>query len=1137
MDSFVHLHVHTEYSLLDGACRIKQLVFRACELGQRAVAMTDHGGMYGAIEFYRAAKEAGLRPILGCEVYTTQGSRKDRPHGREQATGHLVLLAENNIGYQNLMKIVSLAQLEGFYYKPRVDFELLEQYHEGIIALSACIAGDIPRAILQGNESGAKKLLQRFLSIFGKDNFFIELQNQGLSQQPGLNAKLYALAKEAGVGVVATNDVHYVTREDAKTQDILMCIQTGKTLQDPDRLRFETEEFYLKSGREMEQVMGLYPEALEQTAVIAERCSVELEFGVPHLPAFPVEGDSFAYLKQLCQQGIEKKYQPVTREVTDRLAYELEVIRSMGFVDYFLIVWDYVKYAKDHQIPVGPGRGSAAGSIVSYALDISTVDPIRYDLLFERFLNPERVSMPDIDIDFCYERRDEVIDYVVRKYGENRVAQIVTFGTMAARAAVRDVGRVLDIPYAKADKAAKLVGKELKITLEEAMKKPEIQELIQQDREMKTLFEYARKVEGMVHHTSTHAAGILISAEDTVNFVPLIRQQGNVTTQFTMEHIEALGLLKMDFLGLRNLTIIRQAETLIETLRGEKVNMEELPLDEPETFRMIASGKTDGLFQLESAGMKQFMRDLQPDCLEDVIAGTSLYRPGPAKSIPDYVYRKQHPEEIRYAHPLLEDILAPTYGCIVYQEQVMQIVQRLAGYSLGQADLVRRAMSKKKADVMAREQERFISGAREKGVPEKTARQIYDEIVDFAKYAFNKSHAAAYAVLSYRTAWLKAHYPAEFMAAVLTNQLDNLTKLSEYMQASGQMGIQVLPQCIHQSMDAFAPDREGKIHFGLAAVKNVGRNAVLAILEERKKGTFHGFYEFLERTSGGEINKRMVESLICCGAFDSLDGNRAQYLAVYEAWMDQIGEEKRSNLEGQFSLFEEAGQSHQPTFPDLEEFDRKTLLSMEQEMIGLYLSGNPLEEYRGLLEGAARNHSGEVAEEQHGKTVVLAGMVTEVKRKKTKAGSQMALFRLLDLQGTADILVFPNVLKKADRLIAQEQLVTLEGTVSAEENGTVRVLAQKIEPINAEQSQRPQALILKLQSGQQDGVLRILNRFSGGTTQVYLYLEDHRQWRKAQQDKWVFCSDVLLNELIRLLGRERVELKYPEKDSEAKKNS
>ena len=1126
MDSFVHLHVHTEYSLLDGACRIKQLIARARELGQKAIAMTDHGVMFGAVEFYQAAREAGIQPILGCEVYTTQGNRKDKSHGRgEQGPGHLVLLAENNTGYRNLMKIVSQAQLEGFYYKPRVDFALLEQYHEGIIALSACVAGDIPRAILQGNENGAKKLLQRFVGIFGKEHFFIELQNQGLSLQPGLNAKLYALAKEEGVEVVATNDVHYCTKEDAKTQDILMCIQTGKTLQDPDRMRFETEEFYLKSQQEMEQVMGLYPEALEQAGKIAARCCVELEFGVLHLPAFPVEGDSFAFLRQLCQEGIEKKYHPLTQQVKDRLAYELDVIRSMGFVDYFLIVWDYVKYAKDHQISVGPGRGSAAGSIVAYALDISTVDPVRYDLLFERFLNPERISMPDIDIDFCYERRDEVIDYVVRKYGENRVAQIVTFGTMAARAAVRDVGRVLDIPYAKVDKAAKLVGKELKITLEDAMKKPEIKELMQSDSEMKTLFQYAQKVEGMVHHTSTHAAGILISAEDTVNFVPLIRQQGNITTQFTMEYIEALGLLKMDFLGLRNLTIIRQAEELIETLRGVKINMEEISLDDEATYQLIASGKTDGLFQLESAGMKQFMRDLQPDCLEDIIAGISLYRPGPAKSIPDYIYRKQHPEAIQYAHPLLEDILSPTYGCIVYQEQVMQIVQRLAGYSLGQADLVRRAMSKKKTDVMARERERFVNGAQEKGIPEETAVAIYDEIVDFAKYAFNKSHAAAYAVLSYRTGWLKAHYPAEFMAAVLTNQLDNLPKLSEYMRECARMGLQVLPPDVNESLDVFAPAKDGKIHFGLAAVKNVGRNAIGLILEERKNGPFHDFYDFLRRTCCPEINKRMVESLIRCGAFDRLDGNRAQYLAVYESWMDRIAGEKRNNLEGQFSLFETAEQSHHPTFPELKEFDRKALLSMEQEMIGLYLSGNPLDEYRGLLEGAARNNTGQISEDWHGKTVELAGMVTSPKRKKTKNGGQMAAFRLLDLEGTMEVLVFPNVLKKADRMVAQEQLIFLEGTVSVEENGVIRLLAQKIDLMNTKQTLRPQALILTLQSGQQTSVRHLLDRFSGGTTQVYLYLEDVGQWRKAQREKWVFCSDVLLNELNRLLGQDHVQVK------------
>ncbi len=1122
MDSFVHLHVHTEYSLLDGACRIRELISRAKELGQTAVALTDHGVMYGAVEFYKIAKENGIHPILGCEVYTTLGSLQDKSHVRE-SIGHLVLLAENNTGYRNLMRIVTTAQLDGFYYKPRVDFALLEQYHEGIIALSACMSGDIPHALLQGNEALARKLTERYCDIFGKNHFFIELQNQGIGEQTGLNSKLYALAKEFGLGIVATNDVHYCTREDAVTQDILMCIQTGKTLQDPDRMKFETEEFYLKSGQEMERALGMYPECLTTPWEIANRCQVTLDFDTVHLPEFPVEGDSFAYLKRLCLEGIKKKYHPVTETVQKRLEYELDVIRSMGYVDYFLIVWDYVKYAKDHGISVGPGRGSAAGSIVSYALDISTVDPIKYDLLFERFLNPERVSMPDIDIDFCYERRDEVIDYVVEKYGKNRVAQIVTFGTMAARAAVRDVGRVLGLPYNQVDKAAKLLDP--KLTLAEAMESSSIKQLIETDPDISNLFDYAKKVEGMVHHTSTHAAGILISAEDTVNFVPLIRQQGNVTTQFTMEHLESQGLLKMDFLGLRNLTIIRQAEQLIEKLRGRQVDMEQVSMEDEATYRLIASGKTDGLFQLESAGMKQFMRDLKPDCLEDIIAGISLYRPGPANGIPDYVYRKQHPNEITYAHPLLEDILSPTYGCIVYQEQVMQIVQRLAGYSLGRADLVRRAMSKKKADVMEREEEHFIRGAAEKGVPEETARKLYDEIVNFAKYAFNKSHAAAYAVLSYRTGWLKAHYPAEFMAAVLTNHLDNLPKLSYYMQECSNMGLTVQPPNINESMDVFAPTADGKIHFGLAAVKNVGRNAINVILEERKKGKFNGFYEFLKRTCCGEVNKRMVESLILCGAFDCLDGNRAKYLQVYEEWMEQIASEKRNNLEGQFSLFGGGELSYRPVFPNVEEFDKRTLLSMEQEMIGLYLSGNPLEEYKGLLEGFAKHYTGEITKNWNEKQMILAGMVTNPKRKKTKNGGVMATFQLMDLQGTVDVLVFPNLLTRVDRLINQEQLVLLEGTVSIEENQTVKMLAQKIEPINAEQTKRPDSLAIKLQSGQLETVKNLLDRFSGGTTAVYLYVEDLKQWRKAQQDKWVFCSDVLLNELKRLLGEDKVQTK------------
>ena len=1066
---FTHLHVHTEYSLLDGSNKIKEYVARVKELGMDSAAITDHGVMYGCIDFYRAAKEAGIRPILGCEVYVAPGSRFDKEAGGSSGRYyHLVLLAENNQGYANLMKIVSKGFVEGYYYKPRVDLELLKQYHEGIIALSACLAGEVARYLTRSMYEDAKEAALRYQEIFGENNFFLELQDHGIAQQQMVNQQLMRLHEETGIPMVATNDVHYTYQDDVESHDILLCLQTGKKLADEDRMRYEGGQYFVKSPQEMAELFPYALEALENTHKIAMRCNVEIEFGVTKLPRYDVpEGyTAWEYLNKLCFEGLQERYQPVTEELKERLTYELNTIQNMGYVDYFLIVWDFIKYARDHDIMVGPGRGSAAGSLVSYTLGITKLDPIKYDLLFERFLNPERVSMPDIDIDFCFERRQEVIDYVVRKYGKDRVVQIVTFGTLAARGVIRDVGRVMDLPYAQVDTIAKMIPNELNITIDKALKmNPELARVYAQDEQIHHLIDMAKRLEGLPRHTSMHAAGVVISQKDVDEYVPLSRaSDGTITTQFTMTTLEELGLLKMDFLGLRTLTVIQNAVHLIEKDTGIRLDMDKIDYDDKKVLDSIGTGKTDGIFQIESPGMKNFMKELKPQSLEDIIAGISLYRPGPMDFIPQYIRGKNHPETITYDCPQLESILKPTYGCIVYQEQVMQIVRSLAGYTLGRSDLVRRAMSKKKASVMEKERQNFVYGNEAEGVPgcivngieEKVANKIYDDMIDFAKYAFNKSHAAAYAVVSYQTAYLKYYYPVEFMAALMTSVIDNPSKVSEYILSCRKMGIQILPPDINCGEGAFSVDGNS-IRYGLSAIKSVGKPVIRAIVEERKAGgIFQNMKDFVTRMTGREINKRAIENFIKAGAFDCLEGNRHQKMMVYPRIVDSVVQERKNAMAGQMTLFDIVGEEDKKAFeislPDVPEYDKEALLAFEKEVLGVYISGHPLENYTAMMEknitaitsdfqpddeiGAARVRDGQ--------SVVVGGIITEKTVKYTKNNKVMAFLTLEDLVGTVEIIVFPRDYEKNHLLMDEESKVFIRGRVAAEDERASKMICEQI---------------------------------------------------------------------------------------------
>ena len=1067
---FTHLHVHTEYSLLDGSSKIKEITSRAKELGMKSLAITDHGVMYGVIDFYKAAKEVGIKPILGCEVYVAPGSRFDKQPGESESRYyHLVLLAENNTGYKNLMKIVSRGFTEGFYYKPRVDYEVLEQFHEGIIALSACLAGEVQRYLARGMYEAGCEAAKRYEGIFGKGNFFLELQDHGIPEQKYVNPQLIRMSQELGIDLVCTNDVHYTYAQDADAHDILLCIQTGKKVTDENRMRYDGGQYYLKSPEEMAELFPYAPQALENTCKIAERCNVEIEFGVTKVPHFEVpQGfDSWTYLNHLCNEGMKRRYPDADEEKKKRLEYELSVIHKMGYVDYFLIVWDYINYAKTHGIAVGPGRGSAAGSIVSYCLGITDIDPIKYSLIFERFLNPERVSMPDIDVDFCYERRQEVIDYVVEKYGKDCVVQIVTFGTMAARAVIKDVGRVLDLPYAMVDNIAKMVPREIGITIDKAIQEnPDLRNAYENDAQVHDLIDKSKRLEGLPRHASMHAAGVLISQKAVDEYVPVATgADGAVVAQFVMTTLEELGLLKMDFLGLRTLTVIQDAEKLARK-KNPEFSIDNINYEDKNVYDMISTGKCEGIFQLESAGMKNFMKELKPQSLEDVIAGISLYRPGPMDFIPQYIKGKNNPESVTYDTPLLKPILEPTYGCIVYQEQVMQIVQALAGYSLGRADLVRRAMSKKKASVMEKERQNFVYGNEAEGVPgcikngidEKTANKIYDEMIDFAKYAFNKSHAAAYAFVSYQTAWLKYYYPVEFMAALMTSCIDNPGKVAEYILSSRQMGISILPPDINRSEGKFTVDGQA-IRYGMAAVKGIGKPVMEAIVEERSaNGPFRSLKDFAERLSGKEVNKRTVENFIKAGAFDCFGVTRKQLMFVYANVLDDVAREKKDSLSGQMSLFdfvdETTKRSYETVYPDVGEYEKSDLLALEKEVLGIYVSGHPLEEQE---ECWRKNISAVTTDFQpdeetgfpavkDGEKEIVGGIITDKKIKYTKNNKTMAFLTLEDLVGSMEIVVFPRDYEKNAPMMQTDARVFIQGRVSAEDDKPSKLICEKIFP-------------------------------------------------------------------------------------------
>lgn len=1160
---FTHLHVHTEYSLLDGAAPVDKLVKKAKSMNMRALAITDHGVMYGVIDFYKAAVAEGIKPIIGCEVYVAPRTRFDKQHEYDSDLSHLVLLAKDNDGYHNLIKLVSDASIEGFYYRPRVDHDLLRRYSGGLVCLSACLAGEIPKLLLAGDYAGAKERALLYQDIYGKENYFIEIQDHGLDEQKRLNPMLVKLAHEIGAGLVATNDSHYIEKSDAPYQDVLMCIQMGKTVDDPDRMKFGTDEFYLKSGVQMQELFPYAPEAIANTNKIADMCNVTFDFDKTYLPHFDVpEGyDSFTYLRDLCYKGLSERYHPVTARETDRLEYELGVIRSMGYVDYFLIVWDFIKFAKDNKIPVGPGRGSGAGSIVAYSLNITTIDPLKYSLLFERFLNPERISMPDIDTDFCIDRRGEVIDYVVRKYGADHVAQIITFGTLKARAAVRDVGRALGVPLATVDMVAKLVPNELKMTLDKALDvSNELYDLYQSDETVKKLIDTARAVEGLPRHSGVHAAGVVITGEPASSYVPLqLSKDGVITTQYHMDNVGELGLLKMDFLGLRNLTVIKNAVDNIKLSRGEEVDIDHIDFERPEVYDMISAADTLGVFQLESNGMRDFIKELKPRTLEDIIAGISLFRPGPMEQIPRYIRNKNNPDKITYKHPLLEPILNVTYGCIIYQEQVLQIVQSLAGYPLGRADLLRRAMSKKKHDVMEKERQFFIYGQKDedgnvildgaiaRGVSESVAASIFDEIMDFASYAFNKSHAAAYAIIAYQTAYLKRFYTPEYMAALLSSMMSNTTKTVEYIADCTARGIELLPPDVNKSYYRFTVE-DGKIRFGLEAVKNVGHKLLLDIAQEREtNGPFKSFTNFLERMSGTELNKRSLESLIKCGTFDSLGANRRALMAVYEDLLSGITAQNRQNIAGQVSLFDDDGalgaEGDTDELPNLPEFDKRELLNMEKETIGLYLSGHPLDDYREKItqyssantaqinELATEDENGEFTVRsdgafQDGDLVTIGGIITGRRNKTTRSNSQMAFLTLEDLYGSVDVLVFPKIYEKFSPIMTVDSIVFLTGRVSLREDEAPKLLCERIVPYE-EFIARPQTLYLKLERGKEglwDEAKGVLTAHRGETP-VKVYFEQSNQVRSVSRDLFCTVNDALLADLIKIFGKNCVKVK------------
>lgn len=1161
--AFTHLHVHTEFSLLDGSNKIKEYVARVKELGMNSAAITDHGVMFGVIDFYKAAKAAGINPILGCEVYVAPNSRFDREaaHGEDRYY-HLVLLAENNEGYQNLMKIVSKGFVDGYYYKPRVDMEVLQQYHSGIIALSACLAGEVQRYLVKGLYDEAKKVAKKYENCFGKGNFFLELQDHGIPEQQMVNPQLVRMSQETGIELVATNDVHYTYAEDAEAHDILLCIQTGKKLSDENRMRYEGGQYYVKSEEEMRKLFSFASQAIDNTQKIADRCHVEIEFGVTKLPHFEVpEGyDSWTYLNKLCHEGLVKRYPDRHEELLPKLDYELNVIRKMGYVDYFLIVWDFINYARTHGIPVGPGRGSAAGSLVSYTTGITNIDPIKYNLLFERFLNPERVTMPDIDIDFCYERRSEVIDYVVKKYGKDCVSQIVTFGTLAAKGVIRDVGRVMDLPYSFCDTIAKMIPNELNITIEKALQmNPELRGMYESDENVRTLIDMSKRLEGLPRHTSMHAAGVVISQKAMDEYVPLSRaSDGTITTQFIMTTIEELGLLKMDFLGLRTLTVIKDAADLVYKNHGIKIDVNHIDYNDhtdpdavlidyndKKVLDYIGTGRTEGVFQLESAGMKNFMKELKPQSLEDIIAGIALYRPGPMDFIPKYLEGKNNRDSVTYDCPQLIPILEPTYGCIVYQEQVMQIVRDLAGYSLGRSDLLRRAMSKKKQAVMEKERQSFVYGNREEGVKgcikngisEEIANKIYDEMIDFAKYAFNKSHAAAYGVVAYQTAYLKYYYAAEFMAAMLTSVMDISTKVAEYVYSCRSMGIEILPPDINEGESGFSA-KGNSIRYGLTAIKNVGKNIIDGIVEEREKhGKYTDLEDFITRTANLGVNKRAIENFIKAGAFDSLNATRKQMMMVYIQILDGVNKENKDAWEGQMSIFDMADDSTKEKYkvkmPDVGEYTVDQKLAFEKEVIGIYASGHPLQAQEQKWRKHITNMSIDFTEPEEGEEskvpdkskVAVGGIISAITKKFTKTGQQMAFITLEDLVGTVEVVVFPRQFERSRMLMEEGQKIFVKGEANIEENSAGKVLANSIVSFD----QVPSELWIAFKDkeeymAKEKELLETLLLHKGGD-KVMIALAKERQQKALPIEYRVDANNQFIEELKKTYGQDFVKLR------------
>lgn len=1160
--AFTHLHVHTEFSLLDGMSRIKELVSRAKELGMDSVAITDHGVMFGVIDFYKEAKKQGIKPIIGCEVYTATRTMLDKDSEKDKRNGHLVLLAKDNEGYRNLIKIVSEGFTKGFYYKPRIDKDVLRKYNGGIIALSACLAGEVQHRLLNHDYEGAKKEALEMLDIFGEGNFYLELQDQGLEEEYKILPLMKKLRQETGIPFVATNDVHYVRQEDAAAHDVLLCIQTASNIDDEKRMRFPNDQFYLKSEREMEMLFADIPEAIQNTHIIANQCNMEFEFGNLHLPEFvaPDGLENYQYLRKLCEEGLVDRYGKIDEELEKRFEYEISTIEKMGYVEYFLIVWDFINYAKENNIMVGPGRGSAAGSIVAYALKITDIDPIKYGLIFERFLNPERVSMPDIDIDFCYERRQEVINYVIEKYGEDRVAQIITFGTMKAKAAVRDVGRALNVSYAETDSIAKAIPFELKMTIDKALSmNPELKASYESNDTVATVIDTARALEGLSRHASTHAAGVVISKKSINEYVPLYLADKGISTQFTMTTIEELGLLKMDFLGLRTLTVIRDALELIKQNHGVTIDFSKMNYDDAKVYEMIANGNTQGVFQLESGGMTQFMKNLKPDCFEDIVAGISLYRPGPMGSIPVYIENKKNPSSIRYIDKSLEHILSVTYGCLVYQEQVMQIVRDLAGYTYGRSDLVRRAMSKKKMDVMLEEKANFIygkdredgsieiMGCLRNGVSEEAAEEIFNQMVTFAEYAFNKSHAAAYAVVAYETGYLKAYYPTEFMAALMTSVIGDSLQIAKYIRNCIEMGIEVLPPSVIESNKKFTV-RDGKIRFGLLGVKNVGEGVIVEIERMRKeKGIPKDIFQFINNVDIHEINKKAVESLIKAGAFDCLNVNRAQYLAVFEGLIESAQNNAKKNIEGQLSLFEtNMGSSDMQEIsgklPDVTNFDSDVLVAMEKEMLGVYITGHPLNDYAEKIKSITSItsedlvHADENEKISDGMKAIMAGIVTSKKTLVTKSNKMMAFINIEDLYGEIEVVVFPNVYEKYMQLIDEDAIIVVKGTLNFKEDEAPKLLANTItdlkktdESLSREITESNGGLVkINIEAHlSEDKTLEQVKKIikeNSGNVPVILYLRASGKVIKADKSLWVNPKEEFVKVLAQLLGDQNIKI-------------